>query len=347
MSASRRTESVEPLSVLLIGGTGFLSGHTAAALQAAGHDVTALSRGSRAAREGVTHVEVDRTDGEALARVLEGRKFDFTVDFTAFSAQDVERLLLIPYAALGRYVMISSGQVYLVTEDAREPCAEEASQGELMPEPEPGTADHDQWAYGIGKRQAEGALFVLRESYGVRATALRLPIIQGEGDGSLRLWGYLERLLDGRPIVLPDGGERLLRHVYVKDVANAIVTLASLETTSEPVYNLAQPDVVTLREFLEAAADIAGVKPPMVDASWDEIADAGIEPAFSPYAGKWSSLVDPARAAEWGFFGTRLSDYLPRVVQWHIMKKPASSHAGYAFREQEVALANKLRGVRA
>jgi nucleoside-diphosphate-sugar epimerase len=176
--ASGDAGPVEPLRTLLIGGTGFLSGQAARALLAAGHEVTVFTRGRRPVADGLVHVQVDRTDPDALARVLEGRKFDFTVDFTAFSAQDVERLLLVPYAALGRYVLVSSGQVYLVTEGAREPCAEEASEGPLLAEPEPGTLDHEQWAYGIGKRQAEGELFVLRESYGVRATALRLPIAQ-------------------------------------------------------------------------------------------------------------------------------------------------------------------------
>lgn len=337
---------MEPLRVLLVGGTGFLSGHVARALLEAGHDVTAFTRGRRKVPEGLTHVQVDRTDPDALARALEGGKFDFTVDFTAYSAKDVEQLLLVPYAALGRYVMISSGQVYLVTEGAREPCAEEESEGPLMAEPEPGTPDHDQWAYGMGKRQAEGALLVLRENYGVRAVALRLPIIQGEGDTSLRLWAYVERLLDGGPILLPDGGERLLRHVHAGDVANAIVTLAGRKPPSEPVYNLAQPDVVTLREMLERVAKIAGVKPTFVDVSWDDLGEAGIDPSFSPYAGRWSSLIDPGKAAEWGFLGSRLDDYLPRTVAWHIANRPGKSHPGYASRKAEIDLAKRLGRVR-
>jgi nucleoside-diphosphate-sugar epimerase len=194
----------------------------------------------------------------------------------------------------------------------------------------------------MGKRRAEGALLALREMHGVRGLILRLPIVQGEADGSLRLWAYLERMLDGGPIVLPDGGTRPVRHVYAGDVAAAIVRLAQMPPPRQRVYNLAQPEIVTLREFLTRVALAAGCEPRFVEATWDEIEAAGIDPSFSPYGGRWASVPDPARAAEWGFVGSRLADYLPRVVKWHLEHRPAASHPGYAQRAAELALAARL-----
>jgi len=109
------------LRVLLIGGSGFLGRHVAAALREAGHAVTVMSRGARPLPAGVEALVADREDRGALSRALEGGRFDLTVDFLVFDAVDVESLLFVPYAALGRYVMISSGQVHLVTEGARPP----------------------------------------------------------------------------------------------------------------------------------------------------------------------------------------------------------------------------------
>jgi nucleoside-diphosphate-sugar epimerase len=335
------------MQILLVGGTGFIGAYTCRALLQAGHQVTVVSRGRNPVPVGVEHMQVDRHDIDAFGALLEGRRFEFTVDFTSFDAADVERLLLIPYAALGRYVLISSGQVYLVTEGARVPSAEEESDRPLIPEPEPGTRDHGQWEYGTGKRRAEGALLALRERHGVRGLILRLPIVQGEGDPTLRLWSYIERMLDGGPLVLPDGGTALLRHVYAGDVARAIVRLAEMPPPRHAVYNLAQPDVVTLREFLTRVALAAGVEPRFVDATSDEIAAAGLDMQFSTYAVKWTSIPDPARAAEWGFMGTRLADYLPAVVKWHIENRPSASHEGYAFREKELELAARLSTARA
>lgn len=330
------------MRVLLVGGAGFIGGHVGRAFLAAGHDVSVISRGRTPVPEGVEALTADRGDAAALSAVIEGRRFDFTVDFTAYDAADVERLLLIPYGALGRYVLISSGQVYLVTENPHLPSVEEDSERPVIPEPEPDTREHANWIYGIGKRRAEGALLALRETHGVRGIILRLPIVQGEHDGSLRLWAYLERMLDGGPTLLPEGGTNLLRHVYAGDVGAAVLRLAESPPPRHAVYNLAQPDIVTLRDLLERVGRAAGVEPRFVDASWDELAAAGIDPWFSPFAGKWSSMPDPARAAEWGFVGTRLAEYLPRVVQWHLDHRPAESHFGYASRDAERALAERL-----
>jgi nucleoside-diphosphate-sugar epimerase len=332
---------VAGLDVLLIGGSGFMGQHAARALLAAGHRVTVLSRGERGMPEGVTPLIADRADPAALARVLDGRHFDFSVDFLVYDSSDIERLLLVPYAALGRYVMISTGQVYMVTQGSTPPYREEDTDGPVTPEPDPATADHGQWSYGVGKRRAERVLMALRATHGVRAIALRLPIMQGEGDGSLRLWAYLERMLDGGPILLPDA-DQLTRFLDARDLAAALVLIAGGAAPRSAVYNLAQPDVLSLRDFLERVAEAAGLRPRFVEMDWPEIEAAGLDRTVSPFSGKWRSMLDPSRAAaEWGFMGTPSSEYLPRVVRWHLEHRPSRSHAGYARRALELEVAEK------
>ena len=100
-----------------------------------------------------------------------------------------------------------------------------------------------------------------------------------------------------------------------------------------------------MREFLEQVARAARLEPRFVDASWDDCRAAGLDETFSPYAGAWTSVLDPSRAAaEWGFLGSRLDDYLPRVVRWHMEHRPATSHPGYAQRPRERELAVHLAG---
>jgi nucleoside-diphosphate-sugar epimerase len=331
--------------VLLIGGTGFLGRHTARALLAAGYDVTVMSRGNCPALPGAEALIADRRDAAALARVLEGHRFDFTVDFAAYEAADIEPLLLVPYAALGRYVMISSGQVYLVTQPEAAPYREEDSDRPLKPEPPEGTHDHGNWVYGMGKRRAEGALLSLRSSYGVRGVILRIPVVIGESDPTLRLWAYIERMLDGGPLLLPDGGHRPVRFIFANDLARVVKQLIENRPPREAVYNLAQPEMLPLRDVLTLIARAAGVTPRFVEASWAEIAEAGIDRWFSPFAGSWTSLIDPSRAgAEWGFLGTRMEEYLPGVVRWNLEHRPSESHHGYANRAKETELAARLAG---
>jgi len=92
-----------------------------------------------------------------------------------------------------RLVMISSGQVYLVTASPRPPFREADSEAPLMPEPPAANRDHAEWVYGMGKRAAEAALGAAAASRGWSTLALRLPVVQGEADGSgsRRLWGWL------------------------------------------------------------------------------------------------------------------------------------------------------------
>lgn len=333
------------LDVLLIGGSGFMGRIAAAALREAGHRVTILSRGARPPVEGVSMLQADRGDAAALAQALAHRRFDFTVDFLVYDAADIERLLLVPYTALGRYVMISTGQVYLVTEGIQPPFLEEMADGPVIEAPAPDHENYPGWAYGVGKRRAEKTLFALRGTHGVRGVSLRLPIVTGEGDGSLRLWAYLERMLDGGPIVLPDGGAQRTRHLDARDLARTLVMLAGSDPPRNAAYNLAQPDVVPLRTLLERIAAAAGVTPRFVDASWDECRAAGLDRMFSPYAGRWASVLDPSRAAaEWGFLGTRSDEYLPRIVKWHLEHRPERSDEGYAQRGAERELAARLAG---
>ncbi len=349
---------VTGLRVLLVGGSGFLSGHAARALVRAGHQVAALTRGTRPLPRGVEHLPANRGDTAQCSTVLRGRRFDLTVDFAAFDASDIEALVLGSEATLGAYVLISTGQVYLVTLAARAamigpagaardadvpaPFSEESNAGPLMAEPDPGTSDHSNWVYGIGKRRAESALLALAPRRGVLPLILRLPIVMGEEDGSLRLWAYLERLLDGGPIVLPDGGRMRRRFLWVTDLASTLVRFAGEGLPSGTTYNLAQPEVTTLREVLDVAARACGRPLQVAEAPWEECDAAGLTRDFSPLASPWASILDPARAsADWGFEGTAMPDYLPAVVRWHLEHRP-TSHAGYAERAREIELAMRL-----
>jgi len=333
------------MRILLLGGSGLLSGAAVRAFARAGHDVTVLTRGKRAVSAGVRHLAGDRRDAASMRAALEGARFDFTVDFLAFGGGDVDRLLSVPGFAPGRLVAISSGQVYLVTAAPEPPFREEASEGPLMSEPASGTRDHDEWKYGMGKSAAEAAL-ARASATGLQALALRIPVVQGEEDrsGSRRLWAWLERMLDGEPVLLPEAGRQVVRFVYVEDVAEALLALATAPTwPAERVLNLAQPDEMPLRPFLERVAMLAGATPRFVAVDRAALEHAGLADTCAPYWGRWCSRPDPARAiARLGVRPRTVAEYLPGVVQAHIAEPRPSSHPGYARRGEEIALARAI-----
>lgn len=131
------------------------------------------------------------------------------------------------FAERGRRVGISSGQVYLVTASRSPPFREADADAPLMPEPAPGTRDHGEWAYGMGKRAVEAELEFQARTRGVPALALRLPVVQGGADSShsRRLWAWIERLRDGGPVLLPEADAQRVRFVYAGDAAAALAAL--------------------------------------------------------------------------------------------------------------------------
>jgi len=338
------TLGADARAVLLVGGDGFLGSHVARALLAAGRQVTTLSRGTHAPVPGAERLIADRRDGASLAEVLSGRRFDLTVDLAAYDARDVETLWHVPGAVLGRTILISSGQVYMVTESRKRIFREPDSRRPVLREPATDSTDHPQWVYGVGKRSAEAALLALRRHQGVRALVLRLPVVQGEGDPTLRLWAWLERMLDGGPVLLPDDGARATRFLDAADAGALIERVAGGAWPGGAFYNLAAPRVTSLRRFLTLAARAAGVTPEFVSVPAAEMPGLGLRFEAWPFAGRWSSVLDPARAQrEWGFAGTPPDVYLPRVVRAHLERRPAESHHGYVQRAAELAAAEHLR----
>lgn len=336
------TPPAEARDILLIGGDGYLGAAAARALLAAGRHVTTLSRGNHAQVAGAERLVADRTDARSLAAALGGRRFDLTVDLAAFDAADVEVLWRVPGASLGRCLLISTGQVYLVTEPSKPLYHERDARRPVMRQPAEGTPDLNQWTYGVGKRRAEAAFLALRRRHGVRGMVLRLPIVLGEGDPTLRLWAWIERMLDGGPVLVPDRGRRPTRFIEAADFARLVERIAGGVWARGAAYNLAGPRPVRLARFLSLVAAAAGASPRFVTAPMATLVRHGLKPRALPFSWHWSSVLDPSRARrDLGFRATAPEDYLPRVVKWHLDHPPTESHDGYAQRAAEIALVER------
>lgn len=335
------------LRILVTGGAGLLGGPATRALLHAGHDVSVLTRGLRSVPMGAHPRVANRADAAELAAALSGETFDVVVDLLAYTAGDVQRLLSVPGLRTRRVFMISTGQVYFVAAERRPPFVEPDAERPLMPEPVEGTREHGNWTYGSGKRDAERALRQCADAHGVAATVLRLPVVQGANDGSRRLWAYVQRLLDGGPILLPGGGGHPLRFVWAEDVARALVALVAQPPPPAFAYNVAQPDEPTLAGLLASAADVLGAEARLVECTWERAEAAGLHEAFSPYSGPWCSRPDPSLATrDWGFAGTPSAVWLPQVVRAHLADPAPEPHPGYACRDRECSLAAALAAER-
>src|SRR5215831_20791254 len=260
------------MDVLVIGGNRFLGRGLVWQLLCGGHRVTLVNRGRLPDPFGdrVERIHVDRST-DAFDRALASRTFDRAVDFAGFTAADAARAVRVLGGRVGHAVFVSTGQVYLVRDGCPWPARESDYDGPTLAAP-PTPADHDDWAYGIGKRGAEDVLAAARE---LPTTRLRIPMVNGELDYHRRIESYLWRLLDGGPLLVPRAGA-LRRPVYGGAVVRAIVRLLEAPPAPGQAFNLAQPEQLTVRALIERIAARVGARPEIVERSADAIEAAGL-----------------------------------------------------------------------
>ncbi|HEU4732304.1 MAG TPA: NAD-dependent epimerase/dehydratase family protein, partial [Kofleriaceae bacterium] len=235
------------MRVLVIGGNRFMGRGLVWRLLCGGHRVTVVNRGNLPDPFGdrIERLRADRST-DAFDRAIGRRTFDAAVDFAGFTADDTARAVRVLSGRVGHYVFISTGQVYLVREGCPQPSREDDYAGPVMAAP-PSPADREDWAYGIGKRGAED---VLAAASGLPSTRLRLPMVNGEHDPRRRIEGYVRRILDRGPLIVPRA-DAIARHVHSGAVIRAIASILEEPPPLGLVYNLAQPEQLTVRALLE------------------------------------------------------------------------------------------------
>lgn len=324
------------MDVLIIGGNRFMGVSLVWRMLFAGHRVTILNRGNLADPFGdrVERIRADR-GSDAFDRALAGRRFDRVVDLAGFTADDAARAVRVLAGRVGHYIFVSTGQVYLVREACPTPSRETDYAGPVMVGP-PVPEEHEDWAYGIGKRGAED---VLAASPELPSTRLRIPMVNGERDPKRRFEAYLWRILDGGPLLVPRA-EAIARHVYRGAVVEAICRIASAPPPPGHAYNLAQAELVTVRALIERIAARAGASPRIIEIEPAAIERAGLSVrAASPFSSRWMSLLDPSRAQrELGFVHPPLDAYLESIVAELLAAWPGTPPEGYGQRAAELRL---------
>ena len=106
-------------NLLVIGGTRFFGYFITQRLLKEGHDVTLFNRGKTPDDFGekVRRIRGDRNDRDSFIRQFSGKKYDAVVDMIAFRAEDSRSAVEAFGGNIDHYIHISTGAVYLVTQD--------------------------------------------------------------------------------------------------------------------------------------------------------------------------------------------------------------------------------------
>jgi nucleoside-diphosphate-sugar epimerase len=234
------------VEVLVVGGTEFISVHVVRALLRRGHGVTVLNRGRRPERRpaGVRHLAADRRDHGALRAALAGQRFDAVVDVTyaPTTGEDVAALLDALDDRAGHVVFVSTGRVY---DHARPIPYDEETPRSLY------------WGeYAKNKIAGEDVLLGRHRERGLPVTIVRPTHVYGPLNTRDNETFFFDRLVRGRPVLVPGHGGWLRQFGHVEDLAEAIAALLGRREAFGHAYNVTGEEIVTQVGFVEVIADV-------------------------------------------------------------------------------------------
>jgi nucleoside-diphosphate-sugar epimerase len=251
---------------LVIGGTSLIGRPLVQTLLESGHGVTILHRSPGTPfGDQVREAHADRNDPEAVATVLEGHSFDWVFDNVydwarGTTGEQVLGTVKAVAAGLERYVYTSSVAVY--------------PEGGVWDESAEMVPGSDPNLYAAQKADGERALFAFAAETGLAVSTLRPAFVYGAHNPFDREAFFWDRLLAGRPILIPDDGSRLMQWVHPGDIARAALAAASLEAGAGEAFNLAGPPI-TQTDFVHLLAEVAGVEADLVPVPRETLVAAG------------------------------------------------------------------------
>ncbi len=325
------------MKVLVIGGTMFIGRLLVAELLKAGHQITVMHRkpkhdfGRR-----VHNLMADRNDAGSVREALRFTGFQVVFDNVydwerGTTAAQVEGTAQAVMAASGdrltRYIFMSSIAAY--------------GDGLNHHDGDPLAPDDHAEAYVRNKAMSERRLFRMRQNTGLPVVTLRPPFIYGPGNPFYREAFFWDRLRDGRPIILPGDGHRLMQFVYIKDLVRACVRAMEEPAAVGEAFNVANDRPITQAEFVQAVVAAAGKKPNIVRVPRERIAEAGGDPMGQPgYFGVYldvppiTSVVVKAKRIL-GFQPTPFEVGLKETYRWY-SRNVKKSRIDYSFEDRLV-----------
>jgi nucleoside-diphosphate-sugar epimerase len=255
------------MTLLLIGGTGFIGRAVTQRLLDASHAVTIFHRGRTTPDlpDAVTIRHGDRNDPAAMRDALDAAAPDAVLDVIPYTAAQAETLATLCADRTDRLVVLSSGDVYRQYDGLRGTSDEPPSpvplteNAPLRPSRYPYRgADTDfAYAHDYDKILVEEQV----RSGEMPATILRLPKVYGPHDGEHHVGSALARLREADNELVLSEAEAQWRwsRGYVTNVAAAIVAAVTDPVAAGRTYNAGEPDALPQATWLRRVAEVAGI----------------------------------------------------------------------------------------
>ena len=251
------------LKILFIGGSGTISSACSRLAVERGLDLHVLNRGESTIRplppEATLH-RADVRDPASVKEALGDLEFDAVVDWVAFTPDHVRADLELFRGRTGQYVFISSASAYQ-TPPSRLPVLESTPLRNPF------------WQYSRDKIACEDLLTAAYRQEGFPVTVIRpshtydRTLVPFDGG-----WTVIERMRQGRPVVVHGDGTSLWTLTHHVDFARGFVPLLGHPRTLGEAFHITSDDVLTWDRIAHTMAAAAGVEAQIVHVPSDAIA---------------------------------------------------------------------------
>lgn len=241
------------MKALLIGGTGTISTAVSRLLVLRGWDVYVLNRGNRndVLPEGIHSLQGDVRNEESMRTALGDETFDVVCEFIGFVPEHVSQDIRVFNGRCGQYIYISSASAY------HKPVADfRITEGTTLSNP--------YWKYSRDKIACEQILRQAIEECGFPATIVRPSHTYDERSvpvavhGNCGSWQVLDRIRQGKPIIIHGDGSSLWTVTHNSDFAKAFVGLMGNPKAIGEAFHITSDESLTWNQIMEMTAHALG-----------------------------------------------------------------------------------------
>ncbi len=335
------------MNILIIGGTGFLSGRLSEKLLSKRHRITLLTRGRSKYelkdKNNLSFIYGDRNDKRILSDLVSHKKYDVVYDMIAYNEFDSQIAIDVFKNKIGRFIHCSTISVYMLQKNVRIPVTEDQINLPLMKEFKRSPFG---WDYGIDKIKCENVLWNNHEEKSFPVSMLRPTYISGPKDPARRDWFWIERILDGKPLLVPGDGNFKFQQVFIEDAAEAFCKIIETDKSIGEAYNVAGEETFTLNEYLKRLMKLLNKNVNVFHIDQQEFDKLEISYSIEGDVFTFNTRRDSVFSLQkikdhLDYTTTPFDDYMKATINWFLNVYKLHS-AGYSNRNEEINIINSL-----
>ncbi|HOJ78633.1 MAG TPA: SDR family oxidoreductase [Bacillota bacterium] len=288
------------MKVLFIGGTGVISEAVSKLAITRNIELYMLNRGTKQEfiPPGTKLIQADIRNLEATKKALADHQFDVVVDWIAYEPQHIENDFQLFNGRTKQFIFISSASAY-----------QKPATHYLITESTP--LANPYWQYSRDKIACEELLLKYYRESGFPITIVRPSLTYGLTmiPAALNSWQYpwtiIERMRQGKPVIIHGDGTSLWTITHNTDFAKAFVGLMGNFSAIGHAFHITSDEALTWDQIYQYIAEAAGIEAKFIHISSDFI--CSVVPEL-----KGSLLGDKSHSAI--FDNTKIKRFVPDYV---------------------------------